>query len=176
MDFERNWETALKTTEIVRARIKPLSTYGTTQLPYVFLCEALSDPKSTLVRKGKIEVEKPSLLLPSNTPQFEGFELGEKLKADVDSLMNFMLVRGVRFPSMKFSNVSDDISLHDGRLSEAIRYHQDLLQKEENLSAGLVVGKESCWQFSILIFAGSQMIKSADGDIKRLLEDYRRKQ
>ena len=173
MDFHRKWEYALKTTEIIRARIKPLDALGTTPLPYVFLSEG--DSRSTFVRKGRVDVAKPSLVLPSNHPQCEGFEMNPALKSDIDSLMEFFLVRGVRFPSMKYNNISDDISIHDGKLTQAIKYHQDLLERQENLTTGLIVGKEDGWQLSVLIFAGSQMIKSADGDIKRLLDEYHRK-
>lgn len=176
MDFEQKWETALKVTEIIRSRIQPLAASGATFLPYVFLCEMLADSRTTMVRKGKIEVGQPSLFLPPNTPQFEGFEMNAGLKSDVDSFMSFLLVRGVRFPSLKYNNIADDISVFDDRLSGAVKYHQDLLAREENLTTGLIVGRESCWQFSILIFAASQILKSADGDIRRLMDEYRRKQ
>lgn len=176
MDFEKNWETALKTTEIIRGRIQPLSSLGVTLLPYVFLSEVLADSKSTLVRKGRIEVGKPSLLLPPNTPQFEGFEMSSSVKTDVDSFMSFLLVRGVRFPSLKYNNIAGDLSVFDGRLSGAVKHHQNILEREENLTTGLIVGKEQCWQFAVIIFAASQMLKSADGDIRRLLDEYRRQQ
>ena len=42
------------------------------------------------------------------------------------------------------------------------------------MHSGLILGPEDCWQFSVIIFAASQMAKSAEGDIKRLMEGHGR--
>jgi len=174
MDAQQYWERALRQTEIVRPRIKPLETFGGTKLPYTYLSESHEASDHTVVRKGSITVDKPTLLLPSNIPQLEGFEFEEKAGYRPDLFMDFLLVRGVRFPSMKYGHETYSLSLYDGGLREARRYYGDRLQQEENLSEGLVVGPEDGWQFSILIFVGTQILKSADGDIRRLLDDYQR--
>lgn len=175
MEYQSGWEKALKYTEIVRPRIKPLSSAGTTQLPYIFLSESLHDSSNTFVRRGYIGVDQPALLLPPNNPQFDGFEMNEYQKNEMNTFMNFLLVRGVRFPSMNYHNISFDLALHDGKLQEAINFHKDLLQREENMTTGLVVGKEDCWQFSILVFVASQMLKSSDHDVEYLLRKLKGK-
>ncbi len=174
MEYQANWEKALKYTEIIRPRINPLSKAGTTQLPYIFLSESLQDSSSTFVRKGHIGVDQPTLLLPPNNPQFDGFEMNEYQKNEMNTFMNFLLVRGVRFPSLNYHHSSFDIAVHDGKLQEAINFHKDVLQREENMTAGLVVGKEDCWQFSILVFVASQMIKSSEGDVDYLMKKLKR--
>lgn len=173
MDLEKNWEKALRYTEIIRPRIQPLGTFEATDVPYILLSEPLSDAGNTLVRKGSVLVEKPSLLLPANYPQLEGFELDPSKRGDADSFMNFLLVRGIRFPSLFYNNRTLSLSIHDGRLSEAAEHYRAELQREENVHAGLILGREDCWQFSVLIFTAGQILKSADGDIQRIIDQYK---
>ena len=51
---------------------------------------------------------------------------------------------------------------------------ETLLQQHENVHSGLIAGPEDCWQFSVILFVCSQVARSADGDIKRLLDDMER--
>ena len=176
MNIERSWEKALKRTEIIRPRIQALNTFESTAVPYILLSESLGSSGGSLVRKGKVLVERPALILPSNHPQFEGFDMDAEKRYDADLFMQFLMVRGVRFPSLQYHNLTYSLALHDGRLQEAIDDYKKQLQQEENVSTGLVIGPEDCWQFSILIFVGSQILRSADGDIERLLNHYRKKQ
>lgn len=175
MDLEKSWEKALRHTEIVRPRIQPLSTFEATEIPYILLSESLRDSGGTVVRKGNVVVDRPSLLLPSNYPQLEGFEFDEEKRAEADAFMSFLLVRGIRFPSLLYNHQTLALSLYDGRLSEAAEYYRKLLQNEENVRSGLVIGPEDCWQFSVLVFTAGQVLRSAETDLERLLEQYRKK-
>lgn len=175
MDLEKSWEKALRQTEIIRPRIQPLHTFDTTAVPYVLLSESLQSGCDTIVRKGQVSVERPALVLPSNHPQFEGFEMSGEKKREADLFMQFLLVRGIRFPSLKYNNLTFSLSLFDGRLQNAADHYRERLEKEENTSTGLVLGPEDCWQFSLLVFIASQVVRSAESDIERLLEQYRKK-
>lgn len=176
MNIQESWEKALKTTEIVRPRVKALETFAATKLPYIFLGESRLDSAETVVRRGEIVVEKPSLVLPFNMPHFEGFEFEEEMDINEDLLTNFLLVRGVTFPSMKFNNRTlGDLEIYKGRLSDAIEHHKNKLHAEENVHAGLVMGLEDVWQFSVLIFIASQITKSAGNDLKKLFDDMDRR-
>ncbi|MBI3306868.1 MAG: hypothetical protein HYZ84_03570 [Candidatus Omnitrophica bacterium] len=174
MDIYEHWEKALKKTEIVRPRVLPLMTYAATNLPYIFLAESSVNLGDTVVRKGEVVVDKPSIILPSHLPQFEGFEEKEKVPINFDQLTNFLLVRGVRFPSLKYNHQNHSIDIREGKLEDAIEVYRRLLEKEENISTGLIIGPEDLWQFSLLVFIGSQMIKSADGDIRKFLDDFKK--
>ncbi|MFH1776577.1 MAG: hypothetical protein ABH952_03345 [Candidatus Omnitrophota bacterium] len=175
MNFQDNWERALKKTEIHRPRVQPLLTFDTTQLPYIFLAESKINIGDTVVRKGEVFVERPSLVLPYNFPQFEGFDFSNDNNFNVDNLTNFLLVRGVTFPSLKYNNKTETLDIFEGKLKNAISYYADILQKKEDVYTGLIIGAEDCWQFSLLIFVCTQVTRSAEGDIKRLLEKYRKK-
>ena len=74
MNIQDGWEKALKYTKIIRPRPKDLLTFEATEVPYIFLSESLVNLGDTVVRKGQIMVEKPAIILPSNMPQFEGFD------------------------------------------------------------------------------------------------------
>ena len=173
MDIHDSWEKALKTTEIVRPRVQPLHTFEATQIPYVFLAESSVNHGDTVVRKGEVTVDKPSIILPLDLPQFEGFEFDKKFSGVEDYLTTFLLVRGIRFPSMKYENRVESLDIREEKLSKAVEFFSQLLQRQENVSTGLVIGPEDCWQFSVLIFICGQITRSADGDVRKLFDRFR---
>lgn len=175
MDIQERWEKALEKTEIIRPRVQELLTFSHTDLPYIFLSESSINVGDSVVRKGSVLVEKPSLILPLGLPHFEGFDFEKEPEIGEDMVTNFLLVRGVKFPSLNYNNRTYSLDIFEDRLSKAIEQYRDRLQREEDVLTGLIIGPEDCWQFSLLIFVCSQVIKSADGDIKRLLEQFKKK-
>ena len=169
------WNKALRNTGIIRSRVQALRTFHDTHVPYVFLAESTINIGDTVIRKGEVVVKKPALILPPNIPQFEGFDFNEDYVGQENDFLNFLLVRGVAMPSLKYDNHTHSLNIFEGKLSEAIKYYQDLLQQHENVNTGLVTGPEDCWQFSILIFIYSQVVKNVPNDMKRILDEYRKK-
>ncbi len=88
---------------------------------------------------------------------------------------NFLLVRGITFPSMKYNNETHSLKIYDGHIEKAIEYYSDMLQRKEDVHSGLIVGPEDCWQFSVLIFICTQVAKSASSDIRKFLDEFRKK-
>ena len=174
MNIQEIWEKAVKKTEIIRPRVMPLSAHSVTHLPYVCLSESAVNAGDTVVRRGEVTVEKPVIVLPHNMPQFEGFDFEKEMHVNEDLFKSFLLVRGVQFPAMKYNNKSYSVDVFEGGLSKAIEHHKSLMQQHENVHTGLVAGPEDCWQFSVVLFICSQIMRSADGDLKRLLDDMRR--
>ena len=172
MDIHDAWKIALKNTEIIRSRIQVLLTFADTHVPYVLLSESSINLGDTVVRKGEILVEKPSLILPPNLPQFEGFDFDRNEGFDEKSVMNFFLVRGISLPSLRYNNKTCSLNVHEGKLNKAVAHYKNLLQQQENVHTGLIVGPEDYWQFSILIFICAQIARNADTDVKRILEEY----
>ncbi len=151
---------------------------GDTHVPYVLLSESSINMGDTVVRKGEVLVQKPSLFIPPNNPQFEGFEFdgeSEEETFDQNSLINFLIVRGISLPSLRYDNKTSSLDVYEGKLSKAIKHYEKTLQQKEDVHTGLIAGPEDCWQFSILIFICSQIVKNADQDIKRLLDEYHKK-
>lgn len=172
MNIQEGWEKALKHTKIIRPRAQELLTFSATKVPYTFLSESTLNLGDTVVRNGEVLVEKPSIILPSNLPQFEGFDFEENLHFNQDTILNFLLVRGVSFPSFKYNNKTQSIDIYENHIEKAIEFYSNKLQHEEDVHRGLVVGNDDCWQFSIFIFIATQILKSADTDIKRLLDRF----
>ncbi len=176
MDIQDQWEKALRTTEVIRPRVMPLSTFSATHLPYIFLAESAVNIGDSVVRKGEVLVEKPSIILPSEFPHFEGFDSEKETAPNLDMLASLLFVRGVRFPSMRYNNKTYSLEVFEGKLPDAVSFYEKKMKREENTATGLVIGPEDLWQFSVLIFIGGQMIRQADGDIKKMMEDWRKRE
>ena len=145
-----------------------------TKVPYILLSESTINLGDTVVRRGEINVEKPSIIVPPNIPQFKGFEF-EKENYEDNSVINFLLVRGVSFPSLKYDNHTSFLDIHEGKLSDAIKLYQSELEKAEDVHTGLIMGPEDCWQFSLLIFIATQIAKNADQDFRQLWEQFKKR-
>lgn len=176
MDIEQAWTRALRETEIIRARVQALMAMSTTRVPYILLSESAINEGDTVVRQGEVDVEKPSLIIPPNNPQFNGFELEDAPGFKQDSFINFLIVRGVTIPSLRYDNRTHKLDIYEGKLSAAVKHYKDLLQRQENVDTGLIVGPEDIWQFSLLIFVCTQIARNINEDIRRLLEEYHKKQ
>jgi len=172
MNIEDAWKKALKKTEIIRSRIQGLMTSGKTFVPYIFLSESSINEGDTVVRKGQVVVEKPSLVIPPHNPQFKGFEFEEGVGVDENTMINFLLVRGISIPSLSYDNKTNSLDVFEGGLSTAIKHYESLLMQKENVKTGLIAGPEDVWQLSLLIFTCSQIARNADSDIKKLLDDF----
>jgi len=174
MDFEKAWKEALKNTEIIRTRVQPLMTMAETCVPYILLSESTINVGDTVVREGEILVEKPSLIVPPNNPYFTGFEFKDEYNIDDNTLINFLIVRGVKLPSFRYDNKTSSLNVFEDKLSKAITHYQDLLLRAENVRTGLIIGPEDVWQFSLLIFICSQITKNVDNDFKKLIDEFKR--
>ncbi len=172
MDIHNAWEKALENTQIVRGRARELNTFSETRIPYIFLAEALVNSGDTIVRKGEVVAKKPTIILPADMPYLEGFDFEKEYELGHEMVMNFLLVRGVSFPSMKYNNRVSSLDVHEGHLDKTINYYKDNLQRKEDVHSGLIIGPEDCWQLSVLIFLCMQIARSANSDIRRLLERF----
>ena len=175
MDLEQKWEKALAQTEIVRFRVSYLSTFETTTIPYIFLAESTVNLGDTIVRRGRILVHKPAIILPEDMPQFEGFEFEKDYKVNADMVRMFLLVRGISFPSLKYEHEISKLDIYEGALEKAKSYFKQELERTEDIQTGLIIGVEDIWQFSLLIYVGLLIGKSLPSDLKRLWEKFKDK-
>jgi hypothetical protein len=174
MEFHEAWEKALKETQIIRTRVTSLPTYDDAHVPYVFLSPSSVDRQDTVIRRGKVLVQRPALMLPPNIPQLDGFDF-QKDEGETDrSILSFLLVRGITVPSLKYNNQTASLDIFEGDLQKAVTYFTDQMEREEDVATGLLLGHEEVWQFSVLIFICSQIARNTEVDLKRLMDDYRR--
>jgi hypothetical protein len=175
MDSTSAWEKALRETDIIRSRVIGLQTFSETHVPYILLSPSVVNEGDTVVRTGEVLVHRPSLILPPNIPQLEGFDFGEGSFQE-DAMINFLMVRGITLPSMKYDNKVFSLNVFEGKIKDAIAAYGNRLQREENTSTGLICGPDDVWQFSLLIFICSQIAKNSSVDIRRLLDEYHKRQ
>jgi len=172
VNIESLWEKAEQKTEVIRGRVKGLSTFSVTTVPYIFLAESSVNEGNTIVRRGKIIVEKPMIILPEDMPQFEGFDFDKELDLDQNILQMFFLMRGIRLPSLKYNNAVDRIDVDEKSLSKCVETHKKKLEKEENINTALIIGPEDCWQFSLLLYMASLVGRCARVDIKNMMDKW----
>ena len=176
MDIEELWERARKQTEILRLRLQDLSTFETTAVPYLFLAESSLNAGDTVVRRGQVLIERPALVLPNFSPQFEGFEFDRELHVSDETVATFLLVRGIQFPSLKYRHQVSTLEVYEDSLQKAITHFTSQLTIAEDIKTGFVVGPEEAWQFSLLLLVGALVVRSAEGDLRRILEAWRKRQ
>ena len=176
MSIHESWEKALKNTDIVRARVQALLTFAETKVPYILLSKSEINLGDTVIRKGEVSVDKPSIILPPHIPQFLGFDFESEAQFNREAIVNFLFVRGVTLPSLKYDNKTSSLDLYEGNVDTAVKHHLDVLQRTEDVHTGLIVGPEDCWQFSVLIFICTQVAKNSEIDIKRLLNEYKKRE
>lgn len=176
MDIEELWDKARKRTEILRMRLQDLATFESTMIPYVFLGESTVNPGDTVVRKGHVRVDRPFLALPEFSPQFKGFEFEEHLHLSDEAVATFLLVRGVHFPSLHYRHQQSSLDLIERPLQQSVDHIEDELKRTEDIQTGLVVGPEDAWQFSILLLVGALVVRSVEGDLRRIIEVWRKRQ
>lgn len=157
-------------------RLQDLSTFHATTVPYVFLGESSVNAGDTVVRKGQVIIERPAIVLPTFSPQFEGFEFEPALHMNADALATFLLVRGVQFPSLKYSHQISSLDVVEDSLQQTIERYTRQLTMAEDIQTGLVVGPEDAWQFSLLLLVGALVVRSAEGDLRRIFEEWRKRQ
>jgi hypothetical protein len=176
MDIQKAWQKALKQTEIIRPRVQHLLTFRDTPVPYTLLSPSTINVGDTVVRKGEVIVQRPSLILPPNIPQLEGFEFDHDTGGGEDEVVNYLLVRGISLPSMHYNNRTYSLDVFEGDVEQAVKQHLENLQRTENVQMGLLVGPEDCWQFSVLIYICTQVARNAQQDIKKLLQALRKRE
>lgn len=174
MSLENKWEKALNNTEIKRQRLQSLHTFKTTELHYILLGESTVNLGDTVVRKGKISVDKPMLVLPHNYPQFKGFDFKQGMETNSEDVRTFLLMRGIKFPSLEYNNELYSLDIIEKPLQETLKEYLNKLERKEDVKTGLLAGPEDCWQFSLIIYVATLIVKSTGPDMKNIIEKIRR--
>jgi hypothetical protein len=175
-DLQALWDKARRHTDIVRMRAQDLATFDRTVMPYCFLAESAVNRGDTVMRRGSVLIERPGIILPSLSPQFEGFPFDPSLHLGGDALSTFLLIRGIQFPSLRYRHEHSALDVLEQSLRDAVNEQRDRLAAAEDVATGLVIGPEDAWQFSVLLLVGALVIRSADGDLRRILEAWRKRQ
>ncbi|MBM3463533.1 MAG: hypothetical protein FJX76_15650 [Armatimonadetes bacterium] len=163
MNFQEQFERAMRETRILRHRRSRLQTVGTTELPYVLLGESLVNLGDTVVRRGLVRVEQPNLFLFNRPVQLEGFEDEE------DPGTMLALGRAASFPPGKYFNIDTHMDIYDGPMDGAITSWQDRLDNAEDVLTGLLTGPVDAWPMSLMFYTMTMIGQNAPADVNDLL-------
>lgn len=176
MDVEDKWEKAVRETKIIRYRLRNLLAFDSTELSYIFLASSTVNLGDTVVRKGKVIVHRPLIILPhGSSAQFEGFDFWDDFNLSGDDIRRFLLMRGLSFPALKYKNETYNLDIFEGGIEKAAGYFSDQLERKEDIHSGLLTGPEDTWQFSVLIYVAAMAARSASSDIEKIIEELRRR-
>lgn len=173
MDLEEKWQRTLEETKIIKFYHPHLATQEPTNLPYIFVGESTINLGDSVVRKGKVMVDRPLIVLPQNMPQFSGFDF-EEYGADNSEMQLFFMIRGINFPSLKYKHEVADIEVVSNEPSALLDRYQNELEQQEDFTTGLVYGLSECWQLSILIYVSMLINRSATRDVEHYLNELRK--
>ena len=176
MSLQALWEEALKSTELLKIPLKRLETLKQTTFRYILLSQSLINKGDTAVRTGNITIDKPSLVLPSNLPTFTGFEEFDNGSQATDKeLSEFFYMRGISFPSLKYSNTNYELDLFEGSLKKAEKHYTEQLKMQESTNTLLAIGHIDSWQFSLIIASCHMIENQLQADLKLLLNQIKKK-
>jgi len=171
IDLEKKWNEAIKKTKIIRTRYAKLNTFNKTILPYVLINRSTINKGMTVIREGKVEVLPAMIHLPDGSPIFDGFNFFDTTEYSDETIKTFLLVRGIKLPSLKYSNDETKLDLSEKTVDEVVKDYQELLARKEDLDTGIILGIPEVWQFSLLIYILSNITKSLNNDIKNIFDN-----
>ncbi|OQB47607.1 MAG: hypothetical protein BWY02_02064 [bacterium ADurb.Bin157] len=167
--FKEYWQK----TEVIREYQQILYTFGDMRLPYVFVAEHHSYSDRTVVRRGVLYIQKPSILLPGhhNGPEFkEGFEHLHNLPQDAAFIMRSM--------GLPYSAINNKQTAHEeleyGRLQAVIDKLNNRLAQHDDTGTGVIKGIINGADISLMRYSIGLMIKSAPENLKQFFDHMRR--
>ncbi|QDT36421.1 hypothetical protein [Stratiformator vulcanicus] len=142
-----------------------LFTFGATDLPYFLIVGPDSDDGSIAATRGEIRITRPSIITPENAdPEFEGFfEEGEG-----DSMIEFLMARGISFPNAKFSNQSRNVDLSGDGVDEIVARLKQRLDDEDEDRVAILTAPMGLGGVALLKYAVEKAIESAPGNLSEL--------
>ena len=170
---EEQFKACWQKTEVIREYEKMLYTFGDMTLPYIFVAEHRGYPDRTLVRKGIVYIQKPSIVLPgrSQGPEFkDGFEHSDALPPDAIYIMRSM---GLPYSQITNKQLAKD-EIEYGRLQAVIDQFSDKLTEHEDTDTGLIKGLMAGADISLMRYALGLMLKSAPENVRQFFDHFRR--
>jgi hypothetical protein len=164
MDFNEAIAFASQRTNIIRARKNPLYTFGATRLPYVCLSDSARNTGDVVLRRGEVTASRPSISVPGQAAEFEGFDFGG------DKAFPVFLARQIEMPIAKYINKSEGATDERGPLEASIEKVVNQLDRDNDIRTAVLVAPDNVWTLSVLLYIGSQVVRSAPANIAEALE------
>lgn len=153
IDYEKIRQ-AVKHTQILRVPKQKLSTFGTTNIYYYLITEPVyselaGGARETVIREGKVIVERPRIVTPYYLSRLEGFSLEARRYFD-----DLIKAYGANAPGLFYTyrNESKGLTIvSSDLLSVAAKLNADIDRRGDPLSA-IIRGEDELWDVSLLKF------------------------
>jgi len=170
--YEEKFKNFWRQTEIIREYQRILFTFGDMELPYVFVAESKQLADRTMVRKGKVFLQKPRIVLPEGRKglEFEGFEHSDFLGREAAYLF-----RAAKLPFSQVTNrpIADE-KLEYGKVSAVLEQINKQMDNQNDTETGLIKGPLEGADVSLIRYSFGLAIKSAPENINEFLEHIRK--
>lgn len=146
MEMDEKVEYAVQHTEILRPPRQTLATFGVTNIVYYLVTELFGS--ASVVREGKVVVERPRIVTPSYLVSLEGFS------EQARSFIEYMSQKHPHEAGLfyRYRNEPKEFNIVSTPLEEVIhRLNQEIDKKGDPLST-LIKGVEELWDVSLLKF------------------------
>ena len=160
--FHRLWNAV----RIERSMPYTLFTFGESELPYYLVVAGKNEGELVGVTKGAVSITRPTILTPENMhPEFEGF-----FEQDDDSMVNFLLARGMSFPHLKFANRAGQTDLVSDSVEEVVARIKHRIDDQEEDRMAILSAPHGLGGLALVKYAIEKSVESAPGNIQELRE------
>ncbi len=165
MNFQQALAYAREHTNVIRVRKNLLYTFGATRLPYICLSDAPEKASEVVLRKGVITADRPQISIPGEELSFEGFGEDEE-----ERVLQVLFARRIEMPAAKYVNETDAALKVDGPLDKVTEKTVDTLEQENDSRTAVLQAPDEVWNLAILLYVGSQVVRSAPSNIAEHFE------
>eukprot|EP00871_Galdieria_phlegrea_P004422 jgi/Galph1/4981/GphlegSOOS_G3654.1 len=156
-------------THIHRRRKEQLLITEATELPYIILSPAEMNKNETAVRKGKVTVEQPQIILPGQSRRIADFsKLEEEKFRDIKN--SLILGRLIKFPAGRYRHLSYALDINPVSVKVLTEEWFTRLEQENDGVTGLVSTCAQNWQLALLVYIAQTVGRSMYSDIDAVLQ------
>lgn len=169
-DLHQYW----KETEIIRSYQHMLPTYGQLKLSYIFICESSEIEGISIIRRGFVQIQEPTILVPKYLIE-EGMQYtGLVCESPNDGII---FNRGVKFPQNPcHDKVLYEEAVEQMSLENALDKYKTRLEKENDTEIGLIRGHSKGMGVSLSRYATMLVYRSLPGNIEEFMEHFIKQQ
>lgn len=161
--FQQAWEAV----RVARPVHYTLFTFGTSDLPYILVCEAHPPLQTVTIRRGDVRITRPLILTPDNIhPEFRNFFEND----EEQSLAAFLMQRTVAFSNLQFENQHGPAKIVTDSVEEAVAKLNRQLDQDEEDRVAILCAPASLAGFAAFRYAAERVMRSAPDNIQELRE------
>ncbi len=162
MYSEDDFHYAFETTRVLYEPDRRIDTFGSTAFDFTLITELMDSVNQVRIREGRINAERPQILRPDGSFNFEL----EGFSEEAEAFSNWLQEHAHQFAFLRYgfsfsrSNISESI-VHDS-LEEVSDRVTERAKNANNPMAAVISGSDDAWEFCLLRFTVEMIQKSID--------------